>query len=186
MGLVLRGELFTGAYSSGGEFGHMVHRPGGALCRCGRRGCIEAYAGNYAILREAAGRSDQTAADADVDPQTMLELANDARAGEGPARDAFRRAGEAIGYGLGSLFALIDPAPVAIVGPGTLAFDMMEPSIRDAIAQTAGGQHDAAISFDLETDEMPLILEGSARRALEAVDNELFAPGYIATMQATS
>lgn len=184
MGLVLRGELFTGAYSSGGEFGHMIHRPGGALCRCGRHGCIEAYAGNYAIQREAAGRSDQAEPDADVDPETMLRLAGDARAGDGPARAAFIRAGEAIGYGLGSLFALIDPAPVAIVGPGTLAFDVMEPSIREAIAQTAGGQHDAVISFDLEADEMPLILEGCARRALEAVDNELFAPGYIATMQA--
>ena len=135
-------------------------------------------------MREAAGLSDQTVADADVDPQTMLELAQDARAADGPARAAFTRAGEAIGYGLGSLFALIDPAPVAIVGPGTLAFDVMEPSIREAISQTAGGQHDAVISFDLEADEMPLILEGCARRALEAVDNELFAPGYIATMQA--
>ena len=42
MGLVLRGELFTGSHSSGGEFGHMIHIPDGALCRCGRRGCIEA------------------------------------------------------------------------------------------------------------------------------------------------
>ncbi|TIX95076.1 MAG: ROK family protein, partial [Mesorhizobium sp.] len=53
MGLVLKGELFTGTHSSGGEFGHMIHRPGGALCRCGRRGCVEAYAGNYAIWRNA-------------------------------------------------------------------------------------------------------------------------------------
>ena len=53
MGLVLKGELFTGTQSSGGEFGHMIHRPGGALCRCGRRGCVEAYAGNYAIWRNA-------------------------------------------------------------------------------------------------------------------------------------
>ena len=28
MGLVLKGELFTGTHSSGGEFGHMIHRPG--------------------------------------------------------------------------------------------------------------------------------------------------------------
>ena len=55
MGMVLRGELFAGTQSSGGEFGHMIHRPGGALCRCGRRGCIEAYAGNYAIWRNAQG-----------------------------------------------------------------------------------------------------------------------------------
>jgi predicted NBD/HSP70 family sugar kinase len=183
MGLVLRGEPFTGAYSSGGEFGHMIHKPHGALCRCGRHGCIEAYAGNYAILRASQGESDQAEPDADVDPETMLRLAGDARRQDGAARAAFKRAGEALGYGLGSLFALIDPAPVAVVGPGTHAFDIMEPAIREAIAQTAGGQHDAVISFDLETDEVPLIREGCARKALEAIDNELFAPGYIAAMR---
>jgi predicted NBD/HSP70 family sugar kinase len=36
MGLVIKGELFTGTQSSGAEFGHMIHRPDGALCRCGR------------------------------------------------------------------------------------------------------------------------------------------------------
>ena len=161
----------------------MIHRPHGALCRCGRHGCIEAYAGNYAILRASEGHDDQSEPDADVDHETMLRLAGEARQQDGPARSAFTRAGEALGYGLGSLFALIDPAPVAVVGPGTLAFDIMESSIREAIGQTAGGQHDAVISFDLETDEMPLILEGCARKALEAVDNELFAPGYMNAMQ---
>src|SRR3546814_12418462 len=34
-------------------FGHMLHIPGGAMCRCGARGCIEAYAGFYAVLRTA-------------------------------------------------------------------------------------------------------------------------------------
>src|SRR5690606_34724169 len=35
------------------EFGHMNHMPNGALCRCGMRGCIEAYAADYAVLRTA-------------------------------------------------------------------------------------------------------------------------------------
>ena len=54
MGLVLKGELFTGTQSSGRRVRpHDPHRPDGALCRCGRRGCVEAYAGNYAIWRNA-------------------------------------------------------------------------------------------------------------------------------------
>src|SRR5690606_15559960 len=35
------------------EFGHMNHMPNGALCRCGMRGCIEAYAADYGVLRTA-------------------------------------------------------------------------------------------------------------------------------------
>lgn len=176
MGLVLKGELFTGTHSSGGEFGHMIHRPGGALCRCGRRGCVEAYAGNYAIWRSAMKMSED-AEPVDVGDADMRALAAKAREKDGPEREAYRRAGEALGFSLGSLFALIDPAPVAMVGVSAAAFDLIEPALREAIAQTAGGQHSQSISFDTEPNELPLIREGCAMRALTFVDQEIFAPG---------
>ncbi|MBN9245204.1 MAG: ROK family protein [Mesorhizobium sp.] len=176
MGLVLNGELFSGTQSSGSEFGHMIHRPGGALCRCGRRGCVEAYAGSYAIWRSARGIA-ETAPPADVDDAEMAALAAAARAGAGPERAAFAKAGEALGYALGSLFALIDPAPVAIVGDGAGAFDLVEPALCAALARTAGGQHSAAISFGIAADELALIREGSAMRALTFVDREIMARG---------
>jgi predicted NBD/HSP70 family sugar kinase len=177
MGMVLRGELFTGTQSSGGEFGHMIHRPDGALCRCGRRGCIEAYAGNYAIWRSARGQAEDSPPIADVSDADIAALADRARTSEGPEREAFRKAGEALGFGLGSLFALLDPAPVAMVGHGALAFDLLEGPIREAIARTAGGQHSKAISFATEPNEMPLIREGCAARALGLLDGEVFAAG---------
>jgi predicted NBD/HSP70 family sugar kinase len=179
MGLMQKGKLFTGTHSSGGEFGHMIHKPHGALCRCGRHGCIEAYAGNYAVVRAASGGGDNDPPAADIGEAEMEALADTARATAGPEREAFRKAGEAIGYGLGSLFALFDPAPVAIVGPGAVAFDIMETPIRQAIAQTAGGQHTGAISFATETDEMPLIRDGCAMTALDFVDAEIASPGRV-------
>ncbi len=96
---------------------------------------------------------------------------------DGPEREAYRKAGEALGFGLGNLFALIDPAPVAMVGVSAAAFDLIEPALREAIAQTAGGQHSKSISFDTEPNELPLIREGCAMRALSFVDQEIFAPG---------
>ena len=83
----------------------------------------------------------------------------------------------ALGYGLGNLFALIDPAPVAFVGSGATAFDILEPHIRAAIARTAGGLHPGAISFQTEPDELPVIREGCVIRALTFVDQEIFATG---------
>jgi predicted NBD/HSP70 family sugar kinase len=177
MGLFLNGELFTGTQSSGGEFGHMIHVPNGALCRCGRRGCIEAYAGNYAIWRNARRLPDGDSFVADIEDQDMLALADAARAHDGPERAAYAKAGEAIGFGLGSLFALIDPAPVAVVGIGARAFDLIEGPMRAAIARTVGGQHEEAISFATEPDQLPLIREGCAMRALTFLDQEVFATG---------
>ncbi len=44
-GLILDGRPYTGSLGAAGEIGHVVVRAGGALCGCGRRGCVEAYAG---------------------------------------------------------------------------------------------------------------------------------------------
>lgn len=53
-GLVLDGQPFEGSHGGAGEFGHLIVRQGGAMCGCGRRGCVEAYAGRRAMERSAA------------------------------------------------------------------------------------------------------------------------------------
>lgn len=59
--LILGGRPYRGATGLGGEFGHVLVQPGGAMCSCGRRGCVEAYAGRRmmglaAEAERAAGR----------------------------------------------------------------------------------------------------------------------------------
>jgi glucokinase len=51
-GLVLDGELHDGR-GAAGEIGHLVVKPGGRRCSCGRRGCVEAYAGRARMERRA-------------------------------------------------------------------------------------------------------------------------------------
>lgn len=51
-GLVLDGKPWLGR-GSGAEFGHMVVKRKGARCPCGRRGCVEAYAGRGAMEARA-------------------------------------------------------------------------------------------------------------------------------------
>jgi glucokinase len=53
-GLVLDGKPYRGAFGGAGEFGHMCVHLGGALCGCGRRGCVEAYAGRASMERTVA------------------------------------------------------------------------------------------------------------------------------------
>lgn len=52
-GLILDGRIYEGAHGGAGEFGHQVIRQGGAVCPCGRRGCVEAYAGRLAMTLAA-------------------------------------------------------------------------------------------------------------------------------------
>jgi glucokinase len=56
-GLVLDGRLWTGR-GSAGEIGHVVVEVDGARCPCGRRGCMEAYAGRGAMEQRARKLAD--------------------------------------------------------------------------------------------------------------------------------
>jgi glucokinase len=61
-GLILDGRLHDGR-GAAGEIGHMVVKPGGRRCGCGRRGCLEAYAGRARMERRArklVGRGERT------------------------------------------------------------------------------------------------------------------------------
>jgi predicted NBD/HSP70 family sugar kinase len=177
MGLYLNGRLFAGRLSSAAEFGHMLHRHGGALCRCGSRGCIEAYAGDYAIWRNAHGLPEDALPPIELGGLDLRALALKARQSDGPERRAFKQAAEAIGTGLASIFALIDPVPVAFVGSGTAAFDIAEPYIRACIAGSNSGAFGDHFEFDIYEHEMPLIRKGATVTALAAVDEMISAGG---------
>jgi glucokinase len=52
-GIIIAGEPYEGAVGGAGEFGHTVVQLDGAMCPCGRRGCVEAYAGRRAMEHAA-------------------------------------------------------------------------------------------------------------------------------------
>jgi predicted NBD/HSP70 family sugar kinase/DNA-binding MarR family transcriptional regulator len=176
MGLYLKGKPFLGVHSSAAEFGHMLHVPDGALCRCGRHGCIEAYASDYAIMRKTSGRDQQDQPAQDVDAAVYEAIANRARAEEGEERAAFRSAGQAIGSGLRSLFSLIDPVPVALVGSGAGVFDLIEQDLREVVYGTSGWGAAEDLKIRCYPDEHPLILQGCMMTSLLHLDTQVFAP----------
>jgi glucokinase len=59
-GIILNGEPWRGR-GAAGEIGHTVVKQGGAHCPCGRRGCLEAYAGRGAMEARARREVDKGA-----------------------------------------------------------------------------------------------------------------------------
>jgi predicted NBD/HSP70 family sugar kinase len=169
MGLFLRGNIINGTASSGTEFGHMLHRPGGALCRCGARGCIEANAGDYAIVRRFRGDPEDTAPASHVTATEIAEIAKAAHGQDKRALDALAAAGRALGSGLAGIYALVDPFRIAFVGHGVAAFQFMEPALRE-ILENSNANAAKDIPIDLFPDEMPLVLEGCRIDALSEID----------------
>ena len=56
--LVIDGEIFRGNKNIAGEIGHTTVEPNGMLCECGRRGCLQTYIADSALIREARKVSD--------------------------------------------------------------------------------------------------------------------------------
>ena len=51
-GIVINKKLYQGTNGSVAELGHVVLRPSGIKCNCGRRGCLENYASATALIRQ--------------------------------------------------------------------------------------------------------------------------------------
>lgn len=128
-GIVLGGRLHSGSTGSAGEVGHMRVEPGGARCACGERGCLEAYAGSYGILRLARAEMGRRARGLDA-----RGVAEAARRGDAGARRTWRRVGDALGTGVVNLVYLLNPDAVVFVGgisgAGSLFLDPVRRALR--------------------------------------------------------
>jgi glucokinase len=122
-GLILDGKPWLGR-GGAGEIGHMVVKIGGARCPCGRRGCLEAYAGRAAMEAKARrqvekGRHTDLFKIMEQRGRTKLTSAVWARAIDHKDKLAIElidEAVEALGAGIASAVNLLDVEAVVIGG----------------------------------------------------------------------
>ncbi|MGX4658257.1 ROK family protein [Micromonospora sp. SCSIO 07396] len=105
---VVAGSAAVGAHGAAGEIGHILVRPDGPRCGCGRTGCLEAVSSASAVARRYAELAGATASAADV--------ARRAAAGEELAGRVWREAVEALADGLATGQALYDVDTMVIGG----------------------------------------------------------------------
>jgi predicted NBD/HSP70 family sugar kinase len=116
------------ATSTTSEWGHTVVQVGGEACRCGSRGCLEAYIGAEAILGRYGKKFDAVGTES-----KMAELVAKST-GNRAAREALAETAEYLGIGVANLINLLSPDRVvlsgwvsAVLGPAIL------PAVRDAV-----------------------------------------------------
>jgi predicted NBD/HSP70 family sugar kinase len=116
MGLVVNHRLYRGGQGVGMELGHIKVQLDGALCRCGQRGCLEAYVADYALAREASTALNRMHKDGQPVQILLESLYDHAKAGNPAARSIFRRAGRYLAVGLANVVNLFDPALIILSG----------------------------------------------------------------------
>ena len=124
MGFVMNHRIYRGAQRLGLELGHTKVQLDGALCRCGQRGCLEAYVADYALAREATTALNWGHREGQSISVLLEGLYAQAQAGDATARSIFRRAGRYLAVGLANVINLFDPALIILSGE-RLKFDYL-------------------------------------------------------------
>lgn len=139
-GLVLDGRPYRGAHGGAAEIGHMIVDPDGPMCGCGRRGCWEQFASGLALERMAFE-------ELSMHPESALRfelhadrirgraITNAARQGDGFASDLVQRMARWVGWGLGSLFNVLEPERIAIGGGIATDWDLLSDKATEAMRE---------------------------------------------------
>ena len=155
-GIVSEGVLWRGARGTAGEVGHISVDPNGPLCRCGQRGCIEAFAGGGAIAERWARRA----------ALPVRDVFDAADAGDASARQL--RAGRARGVAAAvRVLVLTADVDIVVLGGGVTALG--ERLMADVAAELSASAEASPFMRSLHlTDRVELLPPGSPAAALGA------------------
>ena len=115
-GIIIDNHLFHGAGGTAGEVGHLTVNEQGPVCRCGSRGCLEAYASSSSVLELMSTQ---------MPGATLDEVVAAAQAGNASALRSLEDAGFHLGWGIGSLVNILNPSLIVVGGDLARAGDLL-------------------------------------------------------------
>jgi len=140
-GIIINGEIFHGASGAAGEFGHIIVKTDGPVCSCGRRGCVEAFAGTPALLRSLQEKLDKgrvsVLKDVPPDKRTPKLLSEAAQKGDEAAIEVFSEAGFYLGVGLANVINLLELQRIVVGGGVANAGNFILDPARESFYKTA-------------------------------------------------
>ncbi|MBO9401981.1 ROK family transcriptional regulator [Shimia sp. R9_3] len=130
MGIVINDEIYRGTRGCGAEFGHTKVQLEGALCRCGQRGCLEAYVADYALMREAMIATGEMA------ERQVVDILASAKQGDEVAASIVERAGRMFAMGLANLVNIFDPELIILAGEQMQSSHLYAEEVIDAMRKS--------------------------------------------------
>ena len=139
LGMIVNGEIFRGKNGFAGEFSHIPLSEDGALCTCGKRGCLEAEASMLVVSKKAIAGIEQGRVTSlkQIDEahskqmgDAIMEAANN---GDQYAIELFSDAGYKIGKALAILIHIMNPQAIVLSGRGAKVGRILLAPIQQAL-----------------------------------------------------
>lgn len=180
MGLVLGNRLFRGSHGMGLELGHTKVQLDGALCRCGRLGCLEAYLADYALAREASTALGSVSAPDQTQQDQIAALFADAKAGNIAAQTVFRRAGRYLSVALANVVQLFDPDLIILSGDRMRHEFLYGEDVLSEMQQMALIDGRLPVRVEVHSWDDVVWAQGAAALALSTLTDQLLGDAWAA------
>ncbi|MGI5448216.1 ROK family transcriptional regulator [Streptomyces sp. CA-243310] len=164
-------SLITDGAGTALEWGHLTVSVRGRRCRCGARGCLEAYTGAESVLARWAERDGGAgeAMDAVDEEEALSALLAAALAGDAVAVDVLEETAEYLGAGLSDLVNLFRPERILIGGwAGLLLGPHILPSVREHATRYSLRHPADRVTIDLGSLGPDAVTVGAATLPLSA------------------
>lgn len=135
-GSIIDGRLHRGAAGNGGEFGHLLVRPGGRRCQCGRYGCLEAYASGTNIAERAIellAETDRPSSLRDLPVVRAEHVSAAAAAGDPVAGELWEDTTALLGQAVTDLVNVFEPNVVVLGGGVTRSGSLLLDPVREIV-----------------------------------------------------
>ncbi len=129
------GYNLMGENGYAGELGHVCIIPDGRRCKCGRKGCLEAYAGAEGIVttaRELMAANEQQTLMRSLDTMTPQTILDCCEKGDEMAIEVYRQTGSVLGIALAGYASLINPEAIILKGRIAQAGDYLLQPLRQS------------------------------------------------------
>jgi glucokinase len=122
-GIIINNNLWRGASYSGGEIGHIILNNNGIKCRCGNRGCLEAYCSSQVMLDNLKSKSKNGMSEilsqvlnGKMSNLNIKKLFTAAKKGDESALEVIDEAARTLGAGLSGAINLLNPEALILGG----------------------------------------------------------------------
>lgn len=168
-GIIEDGSLYRGAMNSAGELGHTVLEMNGRLCRCGKKGCLEAYVGAPGIISRYAELAQSNDPGLVGDQKEMIRsIIQAAHEGNATAQRVLDDTLNYLSLGIGNLINLVNPEKVLLGGwVGILIGQEFLPRLEESLNPYALQQPLRRTEFGICQLREEAITKGAATLILE-------------------
>ena len=158
-GIVIDGKLLHGKTGNAGELGHVIMIPGGRLCGCGRKGCLETYVSATGIRRTALEMLEQhpdydgPLSKIPKEELTSKDVGDAANAGDPLAIKIFELTGEGLGVALANAVAFSSPEAIFLMGGPVRAGEVLMRPLRESFKKHLCFVYDNSV--EIRVSELP-------------------------------